>query len=162
MGAQALNFNYFSPDLKPRGKGAFSNGLVNGVVIHLSRQAANPANQELPAVRRVRVGTTDIGIEAFDAVHQTQLNQEFQRPVYRRRGGVVTLRLQLIEQIIRPDWSMTGPHQFQHPATKFGQSSATRRTQGLRHIQRAFDAAPVVVPRFFENFCLAHCLAHLP
>jgi len=145
MRAQALDLNNFPADFKPGSSGAFADCLVNGVVIQFGGQTANPANQELATVGRVRVGAADIGIEAFDAMNQTLLAQEIQGAVHGRRRRTQPLSFERGQNIVCPERSVATPYQFQHPAPQGRQAHPIIGTHRSRTVESGVEALRMIV-----------------
>ncbi len=57
----------------------------------------------------VRGAASNVGIQAFNAMNQSQIKKKIQRPIDRRRLSVVTFTLQNFEQFISANGLMILP-----------------------------------------------------
>ena len=62
----------------------------------------------------VRVGAANLGVQAFDPMDQTLLDQEIERPVDREWRDAFALDRHVIENGVSSAWPVAAPHQFKH------------------------------------------------
>ena len=96
-------------------------------------------------MRRLRLRTADVSVQAFQAMHQALRHQEVERAVDRRRLGRAVLAAEFGEQIVGLDRRVALPDELEHAATQAGQTRAAAGAQLARPIQSGVDACAVVV-----------------
>src|SRR5712692_5615275 len=106
------------------------------------------ARQRIPARRP---GAADIGVERFDAMDEAVLDQEFERAIDGGRRGARMRAAQRLEEGVGADRLVPAPDQPQHVAPQLGQARTALLAELRGAVERAVDAAVVVVTRGLEG-----------
>src|SRR5258708_7643551 len=150
-GADAGELDHAALDVEALVHGAAPDRLAETAVVELRGHTAAAADQELHQMRFAGMGAPDECVQRFDAVDEPALEQEVQRPIDGRRGGVAAVLLQAVEDGVGADRPMAAPDQLQHPATDRGQPLAGLAADALGGVEGGGDAMVVVVARFGKN-----------
>src|SRR5258707_6467671 len=105
-------------------------------------------------MRPLRPRAADIGVERFDAMDEAVLDQEFERAIDGGRRGARMRAAQRLEEGIGADRLVPAPDQPQHVAPQLGPARTPLLAELRRAVERAVDAAVVVVtPRLDRGPC---------
>jgi len=111
---------------------------------------------------RVRwICAANVGVQAFDSVHEAVRLEKFQRTVNGRRGGARLLSSKLFEQVVGKHGPVGAPHQFEDALTCARQSCLIVHAHILCSSQGIAYAAPMVMSAGFEtgNRLAAHAFS---
>ena len=118
-----------------------------GVVLDFGHPPATAADQELRrlvlrmgARAAVHVDAADEGRHPLQPVHQSLVQQEFQRAIYGGRGAAAAPGAQPVEQLIGPHRGLGFQHEAEHVAAQRGQPGAALGAQRRRTVQQGCRA----------------------
>ena len=93
------------------------------------------------------IRTTDERIQRIEAMHQSGLDQEVERPVHRRRRGIAVVAAKAIEYVVCTYGTVTFPDEFQNSTPQGGKAKTAIATKPFGGGQRSLDATVVIVMR---------------
>ena len=79
----------------------------------------------------VRIGAADIGVQAFDPMDKTLLDQEIERPIDRERGDAFALDRHVVQDGVGAARPVPAPDQLKHLPPDGGQARAARGAELL-------------------------------
>jgi hypothetical protein len=118
--AETGYFDGLTNDLKARVIRSLFDKFLNRGIIKLSNRAAFPAYQKLSAVLAQRAAATNVGIQGFDAVHETLIAEKIERPINRWRRGAAACLPQPVKEIVGANRAMLRPDHFKDLPAQFG------------------------------------------
>ena len=163
-GAAAGHLDGDAADVEVEVAGASLQVGVEGAALQFVGGAAALADQEIAAMRMLRLGAADKGVAALDAMDQPLFDQEVERAIDGRRRHPATLTIgfagagQLVDEFVGADRSMALPDQGQNLTAQLGQPGAALAAHDVGRRQRIGHAMGVVVLMSGKAFSVGHGL----
>ena len=143
---QAPKLDGLAFDGKAGSLGAFFHCLLNPRIVEFRCDAARSANQKLAGMDRLGTGAADEGTLRLDAVNETLLQEEVERPVNRRRRRRPAAAAKASQNLIGADRLMASPDEFENAPSRFRQRQPAPGAELGSARNCIFHAGAVIMP----------------